>query len=58
LQQIRTGLPLANKIAYGPACDQKFMSKKSSWFSDFAKKAARATGHPIVFALAGGVVVL
>ena len=34
------------------------MSKKSSWFSDFAKKAARAAGHPIVFALAGGVVVL
>jgi low affinity Fe/Cu permease len=34
------------------------MSKKSSWFSDFAKKAARAAGHPIVFALAGAVVVL
>ena len=34
------------------------MSKKSSWFSDFAKKTARAAGHPIVFALAGGVVVL
>jgi low affinity Fe/Cu permease len=34
------------------------MSKKSSWFSDFAKKAARAAGHPTVFALAGGVVVL
>ena len=34
------------------------MSKKSSWFSDFARKTARAAGHPIVFALAGGVVVL
>jgi low affinity Fe/Cu permease len=34
------------------------MTKKSSWFADFAKKAARAAGHPIVFALAGGVVVL
>ena len=27
-------------------------------FSDFAKKTARAAGHPIIFALAGGVVVL
>jgi low affinity Fe/Cu permease len=34
------------------------VSKKSSWFSDFAKKTARAAGNPIVFALAGGVVVL
>jgi low affinity Fe/Cu permease len=34
------------------------VSKNSSWFSDFAKKTARAAGHPIVFALAGGVVVL
>ena len=34
------------------------MNKKSSWFSDFAKKTARAAGQPIVFALAGGVVVL
>jgi len=34
------------------------VSKKSSWFSDFAKKTARAAGHPIVFALAEGIVVL
>jgi low affinity Fe/Cu permease len=34
------------------------MSKKSSWFSDFAKKTARAAGNPIVFALAAGVVLL
>ena len=34
------------------------VSKKSSWFSDFAKKTARAAGHPIIFALAGGVVIL
>ena len=34
------------------------MSNKSSWFSDFAKKTARAAGNPIVFALAAGVVVL
>ena len=34
------------------------MSKKSSWFSDFAKKTARAAGQPVIFALAGGVVVL
>src|ERR1700681_2857750 len=34
------------------------MSNKSSWFSDFAKKTARAAGNPIVFALAAGVVIL
>ena len=34
------------------------MSNKSSWFSDFAKKTARAAGNPIVFALAAGVVAL
>ena len=34
------------------------MSKKSSWFSDFAKKTARAAGQPVIFALAGGVVIL
>ena len=34
------------------------MYKKSSWFSDFAKETARAAGHPIVFALAGGIVLL
>jgi low affinity Fe/Cu permease len=34
------------------------MSNKSSWFSDFAKKTARAAGNPIVFALATGVVAL
>jgi low affinity Fe/Cu permease len=34
------------------------MSNKSSWFSDFAKKTARAAGNPIVFALAAGVILL
>ena len=34
------------------------MSNKSTWFSAFAKKTARASGNPIVFALAAGVVVL
>jgi low affinity Fe/Cu permease len=34
------------------------VSKKSSWFSDFAKKTARAAGQPMVFALAVGVVIL
>jgi low affinity Fe/Cu permease len=32
--------------------------KKSLWFSDFAKRTARTSGHPIVFALAVGVVFL
>jgi uncharacterized membrane protein len=34
------------------------VNKKSSWFSDFARKTARATGQPVVFALAGAVIVL
>jgi low affinity Fe/Cu permease len=34
------------------------VNKKSSWFSDFARKTARAAGQPVVFALAGGVIVL
>ena len=34
------------------------MKKKASWFSDFARKAARVSGQPVVFALAGGVVVV
>ena len=34
------------------------MHKKSSLFSDFARKTARASGHPIAFALAAGVIVL
>jgi low affinity Fe/Cu permease len=34
------------------------VSKKSSWFSNFAKKTARAAGHPIIFALAGGIVIV
>lgn len=34
------------------------MNKNSSWFSDFARKTARAAGQPVVFALAGGVIVL
>jgi low affinity Fe/Cu permease len=34
------------------------MKKNSSWFSGFARKTARAAGQPVVFALAGGVIVL
>jgi len=34
------------------------MHKKSSLFSDFARKTARASGHPVAFALAAGVIVL
>ena len=34
------------------------MNKKSSWFSDFARKAARATGQPIVFTLAAAVILV
>jgi low affinity Fe/Cu permease len=34
------------------------MSKKSSWFSDFAGKAARGAGHPMAFILVGGIVVV
>jgi low affinity Fe/Cu permease len=34
------------------------VSKKSSWFSDFSAKAARAAGHPIAFVLVGGIVVV
>jgi low affinity Fe/Cu permease len=34
------------------------MNKNSSWFSDFARKTARTAGQPVVFALAGGVIVL
>jgi low affinity Fe/Cu permease len=34
------------------------VNKKSSWFSDFARKTARAAGQPVVFALAAAVIVL
>ena len=34
------------------------MKKKSLWFSDFAKKTARAAGQPVVFSLAAAVIVL
>jgi low affinity Fe/Cu permease len=34
------------------------VNKKSSWFSDFARKTARAAGQPVVFALAGAVIVV
>jgi low affinity Fe/Cu permease len=34
------------------------VSKKSSWFSDFARKTARAAGQPVVFALAAAIIVL
>jgi low affinity Fe/Cu permease len=34
------------------------VNKKSSWFSDFAKKTARAAGQPVVFSLAAAVIVL
>ena len=34
------------------------MNKKSSWFSDFARKTARTAGQPVVFALAAAVIVL
>jgi low affinity Fe/Cu permease len=34
------------------------VNKKSSWFSDFAGKTARAAGQPVVFALVGAVIVV
>jgi len=34
------------------------VSKKSSWFSDFSARAARAAGHPIAFVLVGGIVIV
>jgi low affinity Fe/Cu permease len=34
------------------------VNKKSSWFSDFARKTARAAGQPVVFALAGAVILV
>jgi low affinity Fe/Cu permease len=34
------------------------MSKKSSWFSDFSGKAARAAGHPMAFVLVGAIVIV
>jgi low affinity Fe/Cu permease len=34
------------------------VNKKSIWFSDFAKKTARAAGQPVVFSLAAAVIVL
>jgi hypothetical protein len=34
------------------------VSKKSSWFSDFSGKAARAAGHPMAFVLVGGIVIV
>jgi low affinity Fe/Cu permease len=32
--------------------------KKSSWFSDFSEKAARAAGYPIAFVLVGAIVIV
>jgi low affinity Fe/Cu permease len=34
------------------------VSNKSSWFSDFSAKAARAAGHPLAFVLVGGIVIV
>lgn len=34
------------------------MKKKTSWFTDFARKAARAAGQPVVFALAAAIILL
>ena len=34
------------------------MNKKSLWFSDFARKAARAAGQPVVFTLAAAVILV
>ena len=34
------------------------MKKKTSWFTGFARKAARAAGQPVVFALAGAIILL
>ena len=34
------------------------MGKKSSLFSGFSRQAARAAGHPVVFALAAGLILL
>jgi low affinity Fe/Cu permease len=34
------------------------VNKTSSWFSDFAKKTARAAGQPVVFSLAVALIVL
>jgi low affinity Fe/Cu permease len=34
------------------------VNKTSSWFSDFAKKTARAAGQPVVFSLAAALIVL
>ena len=34
------------------------MKKKTSWFTDFARKSARAAGQPVVFALAAAIILL
>jgi len=34
------------------------VKKKTSWFTDFARKAARAAGQPVVFALAAAIILL
>jgi low affinity Fe/Cu permease len=36
----------------------KIVKKKTSWFTDFARKAARAAGQPVVFALAAAIILL
>jgi low affinity Fe/Cu permease len=36
----------------------RVVNNKSTWFSDFARKAARISGQPVVCALAGGVIVV
>jgi low affinity Fe/Cu permease len=34
------------------------VKKKTSWFTDFARKSARAAGQPVVFALAAAIILL
>ena len=34
------------------------MKKKTSWFTDFARKAARAAGQPVVFTMAAAIILL
>jgi len=36
----------------------KDVKKKTSWFTDFARKSARAAGQPVVFALAAAIILL
>jgi low affinity Fe/Cu permease len=34
------------------------MKKKTSWFTDFARKSARAAGQPVAFALSAAIILL